>query len=71
MLYAAPSNAPSMLVLDTATGAVYGVSTEDFHTGANKWAGITSVGARVYAAPADATSVLVTESARAHSYFLS
>ena len=58
-LYAAPANAPSLLVLNTATGAVYGVSTEDFHTGGNKWAGITAVGARVYAAPADAPSALV------------
>ena len=47
MLYAAPSNAPSMLVLDTATDTVDDVDTEDTHSGNQKWRSITAVGGKV------------------------
>ena len=57
-VYAAPCNAPSVLVLTTATDAVYNVSTEGVHSGDRyKWDGITAVGDKVYAAPCYAPSV--------------
>ena len=58
-MYAAPHNAPNMLVLDTATDAVYGVSTEHIQTGNNMWVGVTAVGHAVYAGPWNALGVLV------------
>jgi hypothetical protein len=61
-VYAAPGKATSVLVLDTATDAVYGVDTESIFSGDYyRWAGITSVGTKVYCPPNDATSVLVLD----------
>ena len=58
-VYAAPYQAPNVLVLDTATDAVYGVDRLDVYNGNFGWVGITPVGTKV------------TERARAHSYILS
>ena len=62
-VYAAPSNVPSMLVLNTDTDAVYDVSTEGVHSGSSKWSGITAVGHKVYAAQGEATFGLMRDAA--------
>ena len=66
-MYAAPFNAPNVLVLDTATGAVYGVSTEDlgaadvFVNAGDKWRGITAVGGTLYGQPPQPTRFILAQ----------
>ena len=67
-VYAAPYNAPCLLVLDTVTEEAYGVSTEHVHSGAKSWVGITAVGAKVFAAPYNAPSMLVLDTATGAVY---
>ena len=62
-VYAAPSYAPKLLVIDTADQTAYGIDTEGVHSGKWKWYGITAVGTKVYAAPLCAPTLLVVDTA--------
>jgi len=64
-LYSAPvdtdgiSGCEQLLVYDTASGKVSGVSTASVSTGPWKWHGMTILGSKIYAVPAGATAILI------------
>ena len=72
MLYAAPANAQMVMVVNTATEVVHGVSTAHVQDGVTcafgarssqshgvMWTGIVAAGQRLYAAPGNAEYLLV------------
>ena len=58
-LFAAPSEAPVLLVVETLAGSVRGNSTNKVHTGDSKWSGISALGSKLFAAPYSSPVLLV------------
>ena len=67
-LFAAPSFAPVLLVVDTLAGLVLGNSTDAVDKGDEKWRGIAALGTKLFAAPYHAP-VLVCLSSGWHLYY--
>ena len=60
-LYAAPYNAPSVLVIDAARKTASGIDSTAVHIGDGKWSGVAIGSGRLFAVPWNAPSVLMME----------
>ena len=57
-LYACPTDATMLLVMETTDDSLSPISTQGVHSGTGKWSGITTVGTKVYTSPNHAPNML-------------
>ena len=67
-IYAAPFLAANVLVYNTESEAVSGISVAGISEASLKWDGVTAVGAKLYCAPFNAQSILVVDTVDNYAY---